>query len=138
MSDGFPADPPTACLPALGALPFIANGTASPAERQECAAHLAVCGACRAELAQALALRDALVALPRGDPAAAWRKLEGRLGASATGHDAATLLGALLPVLDAAGLRPITGFVAQALGAPAEGSRVHLSLPLVRALAVNT
>ena len=56
------------CEEARELIPWYANGTLSPPEARELAAHLAECPACRAELADALLLsievRDAISHLP--------------------------------------------------------------------------
>ncbi len=49
-------------------LPWLANGTATPAQRQTAEAHLQGCADCRAELARETALAQHLAAAPTVAP----------------------------------------------------------------------
>ena len=60
-----------ACLETRESIPWVANETASDAERVGVHAHIALCGECRADLAKALALRRRMAELADALPAAA-------------------------------------------------------------------
>lgn len=60
----FPANSDRDCLRAWEAMPWVLQGSATPEQGEWLQAHLAQCGACRAEFAQQSRLRQAMLLAP--------------------------------------------------------------------------
>lgn len=109
----------TSCQEIQELLPWIATQTASPAERRQVFAHIAVCATCRRELVEVVALARRVESATEALPGPA----------RAVDH---------LALLEAAGLPPlVVELVRGARSLVREGVPVSLGLPWVAPLTVH-